>query len=276
MTDSFSKYFPILLPILSLLSFLPQLRHLWIRKDATGISLYYVFYNLISATEQLTITFTALINNTQGSDFFVHDPPTTGDWINLGQVTVVWLLSLFYFLECLYLPSKGSPGRKRFVFGTYAAFLLISLVPAFVNAIRLSRGLEDPDHSWKLSLFLGLHVLFLNWIVMLMGVIAVYCQAREIFSNRLSAQAFSIIGLASQAVVFIVVAITLTFRLPFPYDMFDMLRISAWVSWYQMVGWIIFDNAIFAVGQAAILWLVTRHSGWSLATSDEIQPLLHD
>lgn len=80
-----------ILLIISVLSFLPQLCLLWARKEASGISLYYVLYNLISATEQLTISFTLLVNMTDGADAFVHRPRSTGDWLNLSQIIVVWL-----------------------------------------------------------------------------------------------------------------------------------------------------------------------------------------
>lgn len=79
---------------LSFLSFLPQLQHIWLRKDCSGISLYYVLFNLISATEQFTLTFFIQVNDTEGADFFVGRPSNAGDWLNLCQVTVVWVLFL--------------------------------------------------------------------------------------------------------------------------------------------------------------------------------------
>ena len=85
---------PRILLIISFVSFLPQLHLLWARKDASGISLYYVLYNLISATEQLTIAFTIMVNMTDGADAFVHKPRSAGDWLNLSHMIVVWLLFL--------------------------------------------------------------------------------------------------------------------------------------------------------------------------------------
>jgi hypothetical protein len=78
----------------SFLSFLPQLHRIWLGKDCSGISPYYVLLNLLSATEQFTIMFFNLVNrsnDTARNNGRLYD---TGDWLNLGQVTVVWILFL--------------------------------------------------------------------------------------------------------------------------------------------------------------------------------------
>jgi hypothetical protein len=65
-----------------------------LRRDSSGISLYYVLFNLISATELFTISFFFLINNVEESDVFVNRPPNAGDWLNLAQLALVWVLWL--------------------------------------------------------------------------------------------------------------------------------------------------------------------------------------
>lgn len=64
------------------------------KKDSTDISLYYILFNLISATEQFTLGFYYVVSHSQDTGFFVSDPRNTGDWLNLAQLTVVWLMSL--------------------------------------------------------------------------------------------------------------------------------------------------------------------------------------
>lgn len=59
--------------------------------NCQGISLGYLLLNLISATEQFTIGFYILVNFTGGTDIFVETPLTTGDWLNLAQLTLVWV-----------------------------------------------------------------------------------------------------------------------------------------------------------------------------------------
>lgn len=84
---------------MSLVSFLPQLGVLLVRQDSSGISLFYVLYNLISATEQFNhsfafvVVFSRLKDPSEGQAM-IHNPLSRGDWINLGHITVVWVLWL--------------------------------------------------------------------------------------------------------------------------------------------------------------------------------------
>lgn len=77
--------------VLSFASFLPQLQLLWLRRDSSGISLYYVLFNLIVATELFTIDL-AMLTSVDGGDIFVHSPATAGDWLNLAQFGTVWVM----------------------------------------------------------------------------------------------------------------------------------------------------------------------------------------
>jgi hypothetical protein len=61
-----------------------------VREDFQGISLGYQLLNLISVTERSTLEFFFLVNNTERADFLIETPPTTGDWLNQAQFTVVW------------------------------------------------------------------------------------------------------------------------------------------------------------------------------------------
>lgn len=79
---------------LSALSFLPQLGLLWVRRDSSGINLYYVLFNTIVATELFTMSFFLTVNRIDAPDIFIHHPPTVGDQLNLAQLTVIWLLWL--------------------------------------------------------------------------------------------------------------------------------------------------------------------------------------
>jgi uncharacterized protein with PQ loop repeat len=80
--------------VLSVLSFVPQFRRTIARKRSSGISTYYVLFNLISATEQFVLAFFYVVNDFDRSDFFVHRSVNAGDWINLVQTAVVAVLWL--------------------------------------------------------------------------------------------------------------------------------------------------------------------------------------
>jgi hypothetical protein len=64
------------------------------RKRSSGISTYYVLFNLISATEQFALAFYYVVNHFERPEFFVHSPVNAGDWINLVQTAVVAVLWL--------------------------------------------------------------------------------------------------------------------------------------------------------------------------------------
>jgi hypothetical protein len=86
-----------ILLVATILSFVPQLRLLLLRRDSSGLSLYYVLFNLVVSTELFTMAFFWVVNANvvdprSGSEVFARRPPNTGDWINLAQLTAVWVL----------------------------------------------------------------------------------------------------------------------------------------------------------------------------------------
>jgi hypothetical protein len=87
---------------LSALSFTPQLYRIWRKAESTGVSLTYTLLNLICATEQFTVllifAFPALPDY---GGVYVHDPLTRGDWLNIIQLGVVWILFfILYAILC--------------------------------------------------------------------------------------------------------------------------------------------------------------------------------
>jgi uncharacterized protein with PQ loop repeat len=87
-----------ILTALTAISFVPQLRLLWVRRSSAGISPCYVLFNLISATELFTISFYFLVNHVEPADVFIHEPPAVGDWLNLAQLALVWVLWLAVYV----------------------------------------------------------------------------------------------------------------------------------------------------------------------------------
>lgn len=67
---------------------------IWMRGDSSGISLYYILFNLLVATEILALDLSFLTME-GGTDMFIHNPPSVGDWLNLAQFAIVcglWVL----------------------------------------------------------------------------------------------------------------------------------------------------------------------------------------
>lgn len=106
--------------------------------------------------------------------------------------------------------------------------------------------------------------MFINPIVTIIAVCSLFIQ----ISN---ATALSILGLASQAFVFALVALSWTARVRFP--TLDRISLSRLITWYQLVGWATVDNAVFSIIQL-ILFYVARHRQRGSSISADQEPLL--
>ncbi|KAJ5767250.1 uncharacterized protein N7511_004866 [Penicillium nucicola] len=267
----------VILILFSGASYLPQLHRLWVRGNCEGMSLGYLLFSLISATEQFTIGFFFMVNNTGGSDFFVETPLTTGDWLNLAQLTLVWLLQLLLFILCLWLPSYNGIGHKLGALTVYIFFTLISIVPLFIDA--LDHDIFGPrgssDRNWAEALYSGGHLLFLNPIVTIVAIGAFFYQARAIRAPPIGdLQAVSIEGLLTQGVVFAVVAISWTMRVKFlDLSLGDIIAHGGLFSWYELVGWAAVDNAVFAIVQISLFCLARKYGGVKMNDAER-EPLL--
>jgi hypothetical protein len=85
------------------------------------------------------------------------------------------------------------------------------------------------------------------------------------------------VGLAVQAAVFALVAVSWVMRVQFPWELLDGHKITfgVLITWYEIVGWAAVDNAIFALVQIVLLWIVSHRSSQRIrAAGDESEPLL--
>jgi hypothetical protein len=146
----------------------------------------------------------------------------------------------------------------------YISFLLISVVPTFIDAINPA---EPKDRRWFTAIFIAVHTIYINPIVT-MGIVLAF------YSQREKASALSTPGLATQAVVFSLVALSWTSRVRF-IDL-DRVTLHVLIAWYQLVGWATVDNAIFAMIQFVLLCLSTHHKRGiaDSFTQPEQEPLL--
>ncbi|KAK1489316.1 hypothetical protein CCUS01_03363 [Colletotrichum cuscutae] len=177
--DILPNFARVALSILSLISFTPQYHRLREQAHCNGLSLYYVLFNLLSATEQLTIGLFLNINNSASlrPDAFVNIPATAGDWLNLSQLMIVWLC----FITYASLPSSRSEPRR-----------------------------------WTQDIFALLHYVLLIPLSTAFIIVAAIAQAREIRSRGGDAGALSLPGLTFQCITFTLVAISWVFRVKYP------------------------------------------------------------
>ncbi|RAH46321.1 uncharacterized protein BO95DRAFT_452683 [Aspergillus brunneoviolaceus CBS 621.78] len=109
---------------------LPQLWRIWAQKMSTGLSLPYVFFNLLSATERFTVGFLTAVNSTiAGADppgFFAHNPRTIGDCLNLVQ------------LDALFPSMFHEPDERQIDFGVAIFAGMCSIIPQAIQLRSLS------------------------------------------------------------------------------------------------------------------------------------------
>ncbi|KAL2136163.1 hypothetical protein VTI74DRAFT_5216 [Chaetomium olivicolor] len=205
----------IILLVASILSFIPQLRLLLVRRDSSGISLYYVLLNLLVSTELFTLAaFFVVTLADVGSDVFVNEPPDTSDWINLAQLTVICVLWLLTFALTIIFSPKGNGRYIAAAIAIYISYLLISVVPLVVNAATPhDQHPYNQDRKWFIAFFEGAHALFLTPLITILAAAALGVQAPAIGPD---ARALSLEGLAAQAIVFALLALSWLWRLRWP------------------------------------------------------------
>jgi hypothetical protein len=132
---------------------------------------------------------------------------------------------------------------------------------------------DNSDRRLAGALFHGAHSIFLNPIVTALNIASLFVQAREPAMDALSS-----VGLAVQAVVFSLVAASWAVgRLTFPWEELvsrQPVTLRVLITWYQLVGWVAVDNAIFAIVQAILLWLKLRRRTGDINDNNEERPLI--
>lgn len=122
--------------------------------------------------------------------------------------------------------------------------------------VSASEGSKE-DLKWFDALFIGFHVLYLNLPITILGVASLYPQAREMLRRPGGSGpgALSLVGLAAQAVLFLLLGFSWFGRLVWTYPIFG----RAFSTWFQLVGYVPVDYFIFAIVQAVLLYIAVRH-----------------
>ncbi|KAF7587810.1 hypothetical protein BBP40_006691 [Aspergillus hancockii] len=257
----------ITLLILTFVSFVPQLRRVHQRKNSSGISLRYLLCNLISATEQLGLGLFCVVVQGERLEFFIHNPRDAGDWVNLAQFTVVWVLAYA-------IPIRRT--RKISGMAMYFFLLLGILYPLVTEPIPdvVCPGENCAYRGWVVGPLVGQHMIYIHPIVTGVSIVGLLKQAQEIKRHPISA--LSLAGLVGQALTFTLVALSWVFRIRFPYERIDQITPSVLFHWYQAVGWAAVDNAVFAFMQFILLWLSLRHRSIPETPVDKTQSVIEE
>lgn len=188
------------------------------------------------------------------------------------------------FIACLAWRSDSDHGRRKTVSTIYLSFLLVSVVPLFVDALTDHTG--DGYHAWGPNLLIGVHLIFVVPVVNLLGIVALAAQARTVMGRAPGSGlgALSLVGLVAQGIVFTLLAISWPWRLAFPWDeIWDEIKgnVLNWAvlkAWFQVVGFVAVDYAVFGLGQLVLLLIAVRrglhHVDIPGVSAGETEPLL--
>ncbi|KAK1763427.1 hypothetical protein QBC33DRAFT_549651 [Phialemonium atrogriseum] len=255
----------ILLFLLTIISFLPHYQQIISRNDCSGISPYYILFNLVSATHQFFLGY-AYVVQFDGTMHFVHgNPRTLLDWLNFVQLTIVLLCFVTFFGLCLLCPSDQPSFHKYIATILYIIILVLYLWSQFPSFKE-----DRPDRGLLESLYYGVLFFYVNYFITAIGIASLLLQWRQ-------ATALSLRGLFLQAVIFPAVAIS--WYLFTYYDWHqegDPKDPPGFHGWYLFVGFTAVDNAVFAVVQGILFYIAWRRGfdeGKVLGVA-EAQPLL--
>ncbi|KAL5340860.1 hypothetical protein BJX70DRAFT_359832 [Aspergillus crustosus] len=309
----FPDWLTVILLILTFVSFLPQFFTIWTRKDASGISLSSIYFNLIAATEHVCMNSGFMAMAIWDGDAvgeggtFTHEPIASGDWINLYQNISVWAMFLGYFWLCLWYPSTSTSRQKRWFFWIYLAYFVIAILPVLATeAILVQARKGDTWSELPFVMAFVPHSMIGSYVATLLSILAVYQQAQLILNPQPSSApapadilptseldspsvqstidypygSLSLTGLATQALVFVPLAISWVFRAAFALpDGVDFWHWRIVQFWYEWVGWVVVDSMVFGVGQAILYLRALRRAQVEKGIRDDVlgterEPLL--
>ncbi|KAL4884956.1 hypothetical protein BJY04DRAFT_214839 [Aspergillus karnatakaensis] len=281
----------IILVLLSIISFIPQLHRICAHKTSSGLSLAALLCNLIVATEQFTIFFFVCIDeNSKFPTIYTHGPLTAGDWLNFVQTTVVWIFFLvqYCYLACMDpgFPDRADRSNDRFAIALYYSnkrrtglvliyllYLLVSLVLILFDLFQYATYPDwDRNRIWVAAFWYYYHSIFLFPVISILGLVAIYLQSKTVQRSANFPASLSFRGLQLQAVIFLFVALSWVWRITFPWEKVEYVSFNVLRVWFEMIGWIATDNAIFAVGQGVILLLALRRLRMTEADEDPGSP----
>lgn len=121
---------------------------------------------------------------------------------------------------------------------------------------------------------------YIQLLVTALGFAGLIYQRRVILTRPAGTGtgSLSLLGLGLQAVTFSLLAVTWPWRLGFPsWEGFDGMFLPHLIyAWYQVVGFLPVDHAVFACAQGYLLVTTLRHTRTAReASTGEEEPLLH-
>ncbi|KAF7533830.1 hypothetical protein G7054_g6729 [Neopestalotiopsis clavispora] len=252
-----------------MVSYIPQYRAIQKPSASSNVSLIYILFNTLSALEQFTILVEHAMFPSEVLTGVMHNPPTTGDWLNIAQVTVVLVMSLALFIKCIRCLPTTEP--KAASLAILTQFVLITVVPLATQACFqwANPKAHEGMTATIVCMFLTMHGFVVNPLVSA-GVVWSYSWARAAQRQRPPRPGLSRRTLWMQALVFALVGFSWAGRLTV--NSSGMKPVTAWIYWYQTAGWATVNNLLFAFVQGGLFFhaLKEHRAAGAELTEDKI------
>jgi hypothetical protein len=278
----------------TVMSYLPQYIRISRLRSTAGTSLLASFLTALAAQMQLVTMYYIFRNHSLDWDYgkIVATPPTFQDWLVLAQIVVQWACSLTLYVSrdargnfhrslttqlprfahiIAYSPhdprTNYGPNRRILSAGQIASALLI-LHAIFSLALILFAGKPAKYfNNIPFILIMAFHTDVVNPIATIFTIAACALQASRsskfvatsrLLSGTSSANALSGKSLVLQMFTFLVLAVLWPFRFKMPRELGSPEDGWEWMAdvWYPNVGWTCVNNAVIAVGQYVVLYIL--------------------
>ncbi|OOQ85686.1 hypothetical protein PEBR_25752 [Penicillium brasilianum] len=247
-----------LLVALNFISFIPQVGRMYRTKSTKNISFILVSFNVFSAMEQANVC--KFISMKLGQPPTLHTQGSA-EWMELFQVTAVWMaLSTILWLITLYY-YDGSPKSKML-----SAFVfLLSQVQGtpFLNALP-HRG------TGEILTSIPHIVLFLNPAITGLAYHA-FIHERILPTTQYSSSILSLVGLAGQSVIHLILALKWITEAPIPWArvMSGSVPLPSLWFFYNFFGWGFVENLVLALIHGTLFRMARKERNESPTINDQ-------
>ncbi|KAH6682330.1 hypothetical protein F5X68DRAFT_25174 [Plectosphaerella plurivora] len=213
----------------------------------------------------------------------VPKPPRFMDYLNLAQLIVQWISSIFLLIVLLFVSTRAEIAETTSTktssggsVSTKTAATLLTVHASLCIFWALVAG--TPTKDWLDLTFVSI-MSFNQWcinpIITITTILASILQAGTTKDVQ-GPSALNRTVVLLQATVFLALAVSWPFRFQVPLNLRTPYRDDWYLlaEWYPLVGWACVNNAVIAIGQGVVLYIASTKLDNGAASLGERQPLI--
>ncbi|KAH8726132.1 hypothetical protein GQ44DRAFT_680393 [Phaeosphaeriaceae sp. PMI808] len=241
------------------MSYLPLYKGLFNLRSTNGISITATMLLALCAQAQIaTMYYLWACPPFKRDGEVVPKPPHSIDYINLLQLLVQWICSILLYHSPTITPSTTlDDSDSAFPSNKSAVTLLIIHASLCIFWALLAGQPRDDWLDLPFVTIMGINQYCTNPLITIATGVASALQASTA-SRTQGSSALDQSTVLLQAVVFLGLAVSWSFRFRVPQNLY--LRVDVWWLgvWYPLVGWTCVNSAVVAVGQGVVMYVTSR------------------